>query len=118
MQMIMACIWLDKGNSKYNDWIKMASVAPDKLGKAWETGAEFVRAVNLDDLAMSDDDDLEAEKALIVVADNGVTNNETKATALLMLARRSAPDEGRGFLDKMPVQGAQHVRAIAGRLIA
>jgi len=116
MQMVMVCVWLDRTHSKWGEWVHMASLAPGKLGKAWETGVEFVRVANL--VARDVDDDSEVEKALRALAEHNAANSETRATALLMLARRSTSlSEARGFVDEMPVEGAQHVRAIAERML-
>lgn len=117
IQMIMACVWLDCSHSEWDKWVEMAMVAPDKLGEAWRTGAEFVRAADFS--ARHIHPDSEAEMILMTVAENSAESPETKATALLMLARRSTSlREARGFVDEMPVKGAQHVRAIAERMLS
>ena len=116
MQMIMACVWLNRPHSRWREWVEMSLAAPGKLGKAWEIGAGFVRAADYSD---HHDQDLEAEITLITVAENSAESPETRATALLMLVRRSTSlKEARGFVDKMPVEGAQHVRAIAKQMLS
>ena len=119
IHMIQACVWLNlRNHPRWDDWVRIALAATEKLGKAWEPGAGFVRAANLD--AQNDE---EAGKALMAVAENGAASNENnkiRATALLMLARRALRDgdvsEARKIIEKMPEQGAQHVRAIAERM--
>ncbi|MFA4834252.1 MAG: hypothetical protein WC619_05445 [Patescibacteria group bacterium] len=109
MHMILACIWLDRSYPRWEEWTELALAAPEKLGKAWEPGAEFVRVVNMNK---------GAKEALVAVAENRAANNEIRATALLILARRSAsPDEAGGFMEIMPEGGTQYVQAIAKRMM-
>lgn len=115
VHLIEACVWMDEDMQDMDTWATTALAAAEKLGAAWKDGADFVRAVQLHRSG-----DAEAEGALTVVAVNSGTN-ELKATALLILARR-ARNEGdterlRGFIEGMPVTGAQHVRAVATQLL-
>ena len=119
MQMILACVWLDRSHSKWNDWVVTALAAAEKLGKAWEPGAEFVRAVDVDE---QDPDYVgRVERALETINKLG-GSNEAKATVLLLLARRAFQagnvDEAKKIIEQMPEQGAQHVRAIAKRMVS
>jgi len=115
MQMIMACAWLNQSHSRWDEWIETALAAAEKLGKAWQPGAEFVRAVD-----MEKRDDPQAVEALEATAANNGNSNEVKATALLLLARHALRDRdvdaARNLIGQMPEQGAQHVRAIAERM--
>ena len=116
MHMIQACVWLNlRNHPRWDDWVRIALAATEKLGKAWEPGAEFVRAVD-----MEKRDDPQAVEALEATAANNGNSNEVKATALLLLARHALRDRdvdaARNLIGQMPEQGAQHVRAIAERM--
>ena len=116
IHMIQACVWLNlRNHPRWDDWVRIALAATEKLGKAWEPGAEFVRAVD-----MGKRDDPQAVEALEATAANNGNSNEVKATALLLLARHALRDRdvdaARNLIGQMPEQGAQHVRAIAERM--
>ena len=116
IHMIQACVWLNlRNHPRWDDWVRIALAATEKLGKAWEPGAEFVRAVD-----MEKRDDPQAVEALEATAANNGNSNEVKATALLLLARHALRDRdvdaARNLIGQMPEQGAQHVRAIAERM--
>ena len=130
IHMIEALVWLNRWNHPALDvWVAMALAASEKLGQAWQPGARFVRAAYLDS-----DDNQEAEAALTGVANDTEQTNELRATALLILARRSLaggcqsgiqsgmmplPQKTAAeLIAQMPETGAQHVRAIAARLLA
>lgn len=87
------------------------------MGSTFEAGAQFIRAVDADH-----SNNQEAEKLLESVA-SGKDVPRRRATALLSLARRALTlrnndvDSARAFVERMPVEGAQHVRAIAKRLL-
>lgn len=106
IHMIMACLWLNRqSHSKWDDWVDSALTASKKLGEAWKTSADLIHAEN-------------NARALMAVAENNAAGNEVKATALLLLARLSPlKNEIRSLIEKMPETGAQHIRAVAERLI-
>lgn len=114
--MIETCIWLNQTHSDWDEWVKTTLAAVDKLGKAWQPIAEFVRAVN-----MASYDFPEADDTLHIIS-RGTDANERKATALLVLVRRALRagkvDEAKEIVKQMPEQEAQHVRAIAERLLS
>ena len=116
IDMIMACVWLELLHPKWDDWVGMASLAPSKLGKAWEPGAEFVRAAD-----MYKHNDSLAVQALEVIVANNDNPNEIRATAFLLLVRLALQagetDKAKSFIEQMPKEGAQHVRAIAQRML-
>ena len=117
VQMITACIWLNRRHPEWDDWVATALAAAEKLGGAWEPGAEFVRAAYMERC-----DDPQATKALEAIAANNDNPNEIRATALLLLARRAFRagnvDEAKKIIEQMPEQGAQHVRAIAEHMVS
>jgi len=106
VQMISMCILLNRQHDKQNEWAETALSTAGKLG--WNSTTEFVLTV------------LGAEEALVAFAEKGGGNNE-KAIVLLLLVRKALADlrreEARDLINLMPMQGAQHVRAIASRLI-
>ncbi|MDD5031948.1 MAG: hypothetical protein PHR36_02780 [Patescibacteria group bacterium] len=116
VHMILACIWLNRSHQSWDEWLNTALAAAEKLGKGWEPGAEFIRAANLN-LQNGEG----AEKVLRAAVENRAANNETRATALFLLARRAlrgGDKEGaRSLINQMPKQGAQHVQAIAERIL-
>lgn len=114
-QMIEVCSWLDRTHSRWDEWVATAVAAEKKLGAAWKPGADFVKAADMDKRR-----DPQASEALRAASQAGA--NEIRATAILLLARR-AVDEGRisqarTIVSEMPVSGAQHVRAVADRMLA
>lgn len=112
--MIEACVWLNTSYcaAGWDTWVTTALAAAEKLGQAFAPGARFVQAVDLDKR-----NDPEAESALTAVAGDDNQTDEIKATALLVLARRNR-DKASWFVTLMPEEaGAQHVRAIAARLL-
>jgi len=116
IHMIQACVWLNlRNHPRWDDWVRIALAATEKLGKAWEPGAEFVRAVDMEKSGYS----LGAKEALEAIAEGNYTA-ELKATVLLIMARRAMQagerDQAKVLVEKMPEQGAQHVRAIAERM--
>ena len=117
IHMILACVWLNWPHAKWENWVLTAFAAAEKLGKAWEPGAEFVRAAYMERC-----DDPQATKALEAIAANNDNPNEIRATALLLLARRAFRagnvDEAKKIIEQMPEQGAQHVRAIAEHMVS
>lgn len=120
MHMILACIWLDRPHPDWSKWMATALAAAEKLGQAWGPGLQLARAAYLDS-----DSNQEAEAALQAVADDSQQSNVNRATALLILARRAltrgdrpAVDAAKRLVAQMPKIGAQHVRAIAARLLA
>jgi len=112
--MIEACVWLDRTHIKWNDWVTTAIAAAEKLGRAWEPIAEFVRAVDMDNHG-----DPQTDEALYAIAKGGDVN-ERRATAFLILARHAIQsgkaNEAINIVEQIPVQGAQHVRTIAERM--
>lgn len=115
LHLFEASVWLDQNTPDMDIWANTALVASDKLGKAFQDGADFVRAVQL-----HRNGDQRAEQALTVVATTSNVN-ELKASALLVLARR-AKNVGdtagsQWYIEAMPVTGAQHVRAVAEQLL-
>ncbi len=116
IQMILACTWLERAHPEWDNWVATARAAAEKLGKAWEPAVEFVLA--------ADNNQGEAEyieKALQAINVHG-GSNEIKATTLLLLAHLALQDEdkerARNLVGQMPKQGAQHVRAIAERMVS
>lgn len=114
VHMIEACLWLGRTHIKWNDWVATAIVAAKKLGRSWEPIGKFVCAVD-----MNIRYDPQADEALNAIAEGGDVN-ERRATALLILARRAMQTgrmkKAREIVERMPEQGAQHVRAVAERL--
>jgi thioredoxin-like negative regulator of GroEL len=114
--MIQACVWLDQGSHEWENWVKTTLAASEKLGEAFKPGAEFVRAVD-----MARRGDPKADEVLNAIADSGDVN-ENRAGALLVLARRAMcagkREEAEGIVSRMPEQGAQHVCAVARRIMA
>lgn len=114
--MIEACVWLDQVHPEWKNWVETTLAASDKLGGAFVLGADFVRAM---DMAMRDDP--KADEALKGIV-NGDNANQTKATALLLLARRAMRagkrDVAEDIVRRIPEQGAQHVCAIVRRMLA
>ncbi len=115
MHMVEACVWLDRQHPDQNAWVETAIAAAEKLGQAFKGCADLVQAVRLDWA-----NDAGAEDALKRVAESNNVN-EQKAAALLILVRRAQKEgdaeEARQFASQMPETGAQHVRAIAARLL-
>lgn len=113
--MLEACVWLDYDHLNWENWLESTLSASLKLGEACRPGAEFSKALEL-----ARRDDLGADQALWAVAKSHDIN-ERRATALLVIARRllkaGKKDEARAAVAMVPEQGAQHVRAIAQRLL-
>ncbi|MDO8663516.1 MAG: hypothetical protein Q7K28_01585 [Candidatus Wildermuthbacteria bacterium] len=111
--MIEACVWLDRNHLQWDDWVHSVSQAGKKLGDSCLPLMEFVRAVNMSSRGFSEADD--ALRAINEGHENEMT------TALLILARRAVQagrmEEARKFVEQMPKLGAQHIRAIAARLL-
>jgi hypothetical protein len=119
IHMIEACIWIGQTHKDWDNWVRTALAACDKL--KWDSAALFMRAANL-----ASHGDIPAEWHLIndylarvIDSDVGL---EIKATALLLAARIA---KGRGDMDvaaknvgRIPKNGAQHVLAVAQRLIS
>jgi hypothetical protein len=116
IHMVEACVWLDRGHSDQDAWVETAIAAAERLGKAFKGGAEFVNAVRLDWT-----NNQGAEEALKKVAQSDDAN-ERRAEALLILARRAKKagdaEKAGQFVAQMPETGAQHVGAVAARLLA
>lgn len=127
MHMIQVCVWLGKNDHPdWETWVVTALAAAEKLGPAWQPISKFFRALD-----MNKRGDQGALAALGAVALES-QDNETKATALLVLARRalaegiqtgehgqlSAREVAADFIRQMPEMGTQHVRAIGARLLA
>lgn len=116
IHLLEASVWLDRDTQEMDTWATTALAATEKLGKAWNDSADFVRAVQLHRSG-----EAEAEIALIAVATNSRTN-EMKAAALLILARRAKnagdTEASRKFTELMPETGTQHVRMVAAQLLA
>lgn len=123
--MIQACVWLNRDHSNWDGWVVTALAAAEKLGQAWQPAADFVSAVNMHQCG-----DAGVNAALAAVAADIKQANEVKAAALLLLMRRvlagggqtgmeaAARQAAKEFFEQMPEQGgAQHVRAIAERLL-
>jgi len=108
--MLQASVWL--GRDYVVKWADTAIAAAEKLGEAFHPGAEFAGA-----LKACKESAPEADNALwVAIRSNG--GNEMKATAFLALMRRVSKGRGEELLVQMPEQGAQHVVAIAKRLLA
>lgn len=118
IHMIEACIWLDRRQPEWNNWVETAIAAAGKLGKAWEPSVEFVLAANIDEQEQGGVKEI--EKALQAINAQG-GSDEIKATVLLLLARRAFRagnvDEAKKIIEQMPEQSVQHVRAIAERML-
>ena len=114
--MLEACVWLDQSHDSWENWLQTMLAASEKLGDAFRPFAEFVKALD-----MARHNDPKTDEALNVVA-NSDSTNEVKATALLIMARRAHKagnaEAAQDLVAKMPDTGAQHVLAIAKRLVS
>jgi len=115
VHMIEASIWLSKINPIFWErWVGLAVKAGSSLGGGFEANVELIKAVHMDFCHNPG-----AEGLLEEVA-SGVGPNEIRATALLVLAYHAMGD-GKNIgeiIGRMPEQGAQHVCAIARRMLA
>lgn len=115
--MLEACVWLDREHPKWDEWVKTSLAGMEKLGSGWELCADFVRAVDMEKRVVTP---LAAERALNRAADSSDAN-ERRATVLLILARhalsRGDAEEAKQIVSSMPEHGAQHVVAVAKRLL-
>ena len=115
MHMIQASAWLDLDSPRgFSEWVGLCLSAAEKLGKAFKPGADLILALNMHYRGARG-----AFKSLTAIVD-GDYDNEIKATALLVLARRAmlAGKDPESFVKRIPEQGAQHVCAIARRMLA
>ncbi len=113
--MIDALVWIDQTHPKWDEWVQSVLTAAPKLGIAFAPGEQLVRA-----MAMDRRNDPQSGDALRAIG-LGTDANDRRATALLMLVRR-ALKEGRlkdahSLVASMPIEGAQHIVAIAQRLL-
>jgi hypothetical protein len=115
LHMIEAVVWLENFPEQWSAWVKIAIDASKKLGEAFTPGADFIKAVDADRNQKPGADNL-----LRQVVD-GKDVPRRRATALLVLARQAIKagrtEQALRFVDIMPVEGAQHVRAIAERML-
>ena len=115
--MIEACVWLGKHPdvNKWGTWIQTTLAASKKLGAAFAPSAQLMRALDWAYL-----DDARAGEALADVASSEYTP-EIRATAMLVLSRLAmragAREKAEKIIAKMPVEGTQHICAIARRLL-
>jgi hypothetical protein len=109
LHMMQACVWL--GCDCNAKWITSVTAAAERLGAAFKPAADFARA-----LKACEEGDPEANNALRIAIQSG-GGNEMKATAILALMRRVPREQRQELFSKMPEQGAQHVMAIAKRLL-
>ncbi|MDD5145678.1 MAG: hypothetical protein PHF44_02455 [Candidatus Pacebacteria bacterium] len=119
IHMIETTIWLNQmSNPDLKNWVAMVIAAADRMTGSSEiaTSAEFVRAIDI--YSKGDPNAFEVLRAV----GEGKDANEVKVTALLVLIRHAIRaqkiDEAKDILKQMPKQEAQHVRAIAERMLS
>lgn len=122
VQMIEICAWLDLSPPQLQSWVDTARAATEKVGTGPDSVAAFVAAID-----KVHHNDPQAEDALRALAEAQVQGsaaaNELVATGLLILVRRALAagrrEEAQEFVGRMNAaeQGAQHVLAIARRLL-
>lgn len=120
LHLLQACVCLGiMGHPKLHEWVKLVLVAADQLGEAWDAPASFVRAIDM----VANDYSPKATEALMSFVQNEKGNDETKAIALLVLARRAKErgemDMAKSFVAQIAElsRSVQYVAALAGRVI-
>lgn len=115
-QMLEACVWLGQFHPYWDNWLQSTLSASEKLGEACRPGAEFSKAL---DTARRKE-----PNAYNLLHDAATKSDipERKATAFLVMAHllllEGRRQEAETLVASMPETGAQHVRAIAQRMLA